>query len=177
MLLDTMPHKVDVQWSVVEGSRRGDALSSPPAQCSHASHQLALRERLDQVVVHAAVESANLVALGPQCSQAAQPRRLAHHANTFQHLPAIELGQPHVEDDDVRPQSMELARPGGTRRFASATANPARSSTDADEFAHVSGVWDQRTSRSSSPMQLRLLPGAATKHPAGSQLEDQQSTS
>ena len=150
------PAIVDVQWAVVERGRRIRAFTSPPAQCADPGNQFARPERLDQVVVRPAVETPDLVAFGSERGQH-QQRGLGHDGDALDHLPAVEFGQPHVENDDVGPQPVELAQCGVTIRCLG-HIEPRVLEHGVDQFTDVVGVLDDKDKLILFPQRMNPIP-------------------
>jgi hypothetical protein len=72
-------------------------------------HELRQAERLRDVVVRAELQAADLVGLGAARGHH-EDRDPAELADPLDHLPAVEAGQGHVEDDEVRVPLIELAQ-------------------------------------------------------------------
>ena len=107
---DLLVGEVDVQGAVVE---RGDRLALgdlAPADRLQAGQQLDPAERLGQVVVGAGIQSPHLVPFGPE-GREHEHGHVAHVPDPLQDLPTVQVGEPDVEDDDVRVALVELADP------------------------------------------------------------------
>ena len=105
---DLLVREVDVQRAVVEGRDRVGARHLPATDGLEAGQQLHPAERLGQVVVRTRIEPPDLVSLGPE-GREHEDRDVAHVPDPLQDLPAVEVGEPHVEDHDVRVVLVELA--------------------------------------------------------------------
>jgi hypothetical protein len=84
--------------------------SRPAEQRLHARGQLPVTERLGQVVVGAGVQPAHLVRF-PSVRGQHQHRDVAHVADALEDGPAVQRGQPDVQDDQVRPGRVEAPQP------------------------------------------------------------------
>ena len=106
----TAPPRVAVPGLVVDdevADRHGRRHPPPPAQHgAHPRDQLGEQERLDDVVVGAAVEAVQAVGERVAGGEQDQPRvaALAHHAEQTE---AVAAGQHDVEDDEVGPEPVE----------------------------------------------------------------------
>ena len=91
------------------------ALDLAPADGLEPGQELDPAEGLGQVVVGPGVEAPDLVALGGERGQH-QDGHVAHVPDPLEHLPAVEVGQAHVEDDQVGVVLVELAHPVAAQR-------------------------------------------------------------
>jgi hypothetical protein len=105
---DFLVGEVDVEGAVVEGDDRVVARDLAAADGLQPGEQLDTAERLGQVVVGSGVETPHLVALGAERGQH-EDGHVTHVADPLEHLPAVEVGEPYVEDHDVGMALVELA--------------------------------------------------------------------
>ena len=105
---DLLVGEVDVEGAVVEGGDRVVARDLAAADGLEPGQQLDPAEGLGQVVVGPGVEPPHLVPLGPERGQH-EDGHVAHVPDPLEDLPAVEVGQPDVEDHDVGVALVELA--------------------------------------------------------------------
>src|SRR5215469_9134641 len=136
-----------------------------PQQRGHPGGQLRVPERLGEVVVGAAVQAAHLLRFPPVRGQD-EDRHVAQVADALKDRPAVEGGQPDVEDDEVRAQAVEGAQAlpavGGTGHLETA---PAEDNADAESDVLV--VFDQQHAavgrhRATGRKTLNVLPSSRT---------------
>ena len=105
--LDAPPLEVDDQVLVADLAAAGgigEVAVGAPQERLDAAHQLAQAEGLGQVVVRAQLQADDLVHLLVARGEHQHGRLGAGGAQAAQHLEAVDAGQAHVEEDEVRRQ-------------------------------------------------------------------------
>ena len=77
-----------------------------PQQCLDPGDELGIAERLGEIVVRAQAQAADLVDFEAVRGKQ-HDRHVAQVTDALEHPPAVERRQPEVEQDDIRPLSVE----------------------------------------------------------------------
>jgi hypothetical protein len=101
---------VDRQEPILVGVTRGRRRPRAPQQHLHARHQLLAEERLDQIVVSAGAQTADLLQIAAPGAEN-EDRHVAELADPLKRQPAVHLRHSDVENDDVRTLGVQHAKP------------------------------------------------------------------
>src|SRR5262249_9118518 len=115
--LDDAPHQIDREIADPEHRALPMHLQLMAQRRPHAREQLVHAERLGDVVVGAEIERRDLAGLVPAARQDRDRHALVARAQGAQEVEALHVGQPEIENDQIRLLLQELQRGLAVRRF------------------------------------------------------------